>query len=392
MQWQAIKSYLPYKMKRQVRELFISTTLVNLALAMVMIFEPIYLYKIGYNLQSIMLFYLITYIFYFLLMPIGAKFAKRYGYEMSIFVGTILFILFYLALFFIARYPILFYLSPIILAIQKTFYWPAYHADFARFSDDSEEGRELSSMTVATSLVYVIGPAIAGFIVVNWGYGALFTLASVIFLASNIPTLITREEFAPSLFSYGDTYRNLFNRKNRRSFLAYAGYGEELVVLVIWPIFISLIITNMFDLGLIVALATLVTTIITFYIGKLTDYKNKRPVLYLGSAIYAISWYIRLFITTTVGVFFVDSLSRLGKNVVTIPMTAITYENAKDLQADKHHHLMSGVVFFEMSLVIGKLFAILVIYGLLFLVSADIIAFKLTFILAGGMTLLYMLL
>ena len=46
-------------MKRQVRELFASTILVNLALSMVMIFEPIYLYKIGYSLQKIMLFYLV---------------------------------------------------------------------------------------------------------------------------------------------------------------------------------------------------------------------------------------------------------------------------------------------------------------------------------------------
>ena len=63
-----LKDFLPYKMKRQVKELFASTILVNLALSMVMIFEPIYLYKIGYSLQKIMLFYLITYIIYFLIL------------------------------------------------------------------------------------------------------------------------------------------------------------------------------------------------------------------------------------------------------------------------------------------------------------------------------------
>ena len=45
-----------------------------------------------------------------------------------------------------------------------------------------------------------------------------------------------------------------------------------------------------------------------------------------------------------------------------------------------------------MSLVLGKLLAIIAIYAALFFVTDEIIAFKLTFILAGGMSLLYMLL
>lgn len=379
-------------MKRQIKELFISTTLVNLALAMVMLFEPIYLYQIGYSLKQIAVFYLITYILYFLLMPLGAKFAKSQGYELGIFLGTFLFIAFYIGIFFINHWPLLFYVMPIILAIQKMFYWPAYHADFAKFSDASEEGRELSSMTVATSLVYIIGPALAGFIVANWGYGALFTIVSVLFLVSNVPTLVTKEEFKPQSFSYAYTYKNLISPQNRQSLLAYIGFGEEFIVLVFWPVFISIIIINMFDLGLIMALATLVTTIITFYIGKLSDFRNKRGVLSLGSAVYALSWFIRIFVQNTIGVFFVDSLSRLGKNTVTIPLTAITYENAKNIKDDKHKHVMSAVVFFEMSLVVGKLIAILAILVILYFIGTELLAFKAMFILAGAMTLLYMLL
>lgn len=387
-----LKSFLPYRIRRQVRELFLATTLVNLALAMVMIFEPIYLYNIGYSLQKIMVFYLITYLLYFFIMPLGAKYAKRHGYEMGLSIGTILFIAYYLTLYFIADQAILFYIAPIISAIQKMFYWPAYHADFAKFSDDSEEGRELGSITVISSLVYIIGPALAGFIVASWGYGALFTVASLLFLVSNMPTLVTKEDFKPQPFFYIDAYKNLFSKKNQQSFLAYVGFGEEFVVLVIWPIFISLIITNLFNLGLIIALATLVTTIIVFYVGRLADFKNKRAILSWGSAVYSLSWFIRIFITSTVGIFFVDSLSRLGKGVVSIPLTAITYERAKDLKDDKHHHVMSTVVFFEMSLVVGKLIAILLIFFLLFFVSSELLAFKMTFILAGAMTLLYMLL
>ena len=388
-----IRDLLPENMKRQVRELFISTTLVNFALAMVMFFEPIYLYKIGYSLQRIMIFYLITYVLYLFLIPLGARFAKTKGYELGIFFGTVLFIAYYVGLFFIVSYPILFYIAPVIFAVQKTFYWPAYHADFARFSGKAEEGREVSAINAATFLVYIIGPALAGFIIKEWGYGALFTMASILFLSSNIFTLITKENFKPSGFSYRHCYKSLFSRANRQSFLAYTGFGEELVVLVIWPIFISVIINDVFNMGLVVTLATLVTTIITLYIGKLTDKSNKHSILSLGSVIYSLSWFLRIFVTNASGIFFVDTLSKVGKNVVAVPLTAITYEKAKDAGGDDNRqHIMSQVVFFEMSLAVGKLVALICIYLLLFVITEQLLAFKITFILAGAMTLLYMLL
>ncbi|MBT6690950.1 MFS transporter [Candidatus Parcubacteria bacterium] len=387
-----IKSFLPHHMKRQVKELFISTTLVNLALALVMIFEPIYLYQIGYSLQKIMFFYLIAYFLYFILMPLGGKFARRKGYEIGMLIGTFLFIAYYTGLFLIGQHDWLFYVAPIFLALQKTFYWPAYHADFARFSDATEEGREVSAMNVASSLVYIVGPAAAGFIIFTWGYGTLFVIASILFVGSNISTLATKEKFTPRDFSYKKVYSNLFSKKNRSDFFAYLGYGEELILMVVWPVFISIIIIDVFNLGLIVALATLITTLVTLYIGKLSDSRNKRKILSLGSTFYSLAWFIRIFITNTVGVFFVDTMSKLGKNTISIPLMAITYEKAKDVRQSERSHIMNSIVFFEMSLVAGKLVAILAIYLAMFFITDEVFAFKLTFILAGSMSLLYMLL
>lgn len=387
-----IMSFLPHHMKRQVKELFIFTTLIDFALALVTIFEPIYLYKIGYGLNQIMLFYFIVYILYFVIIPFGAKFSHRFGYELGMFVGSLFFIAFYVSLFFIDTYPVLFFISPIVFAIQKMFYWPAYHANFARFSDKEEQGKQISVVTVATSIVFILGPVLAGFIISQWGYGTLFIVASILFLSSNIPTLMTRESFKITSFSYKKAYQDLFSLENRKSFLAYIGFGEELIAVIVWPVFISIVIVNIFDLGLVVTLATFVTTLVVFYIGKLTDSRNKRKILSLGSYIYALSWFFRIFIINTAGVFFVDTLSRLGKNIISVPLIALTYEKAKELEASKERVIMSRVLFFEMSLIVGKILAILIIFVLTYFIADESLAFKITFILGGAMTLLYMLL
>jgi MFS family permease len=162
--------------------------------------------------------------------------------------------------------------------------------------------------------------------------------------------------------------------------------------MVVWPVFISIVIADVFNLGLVVTLATLITTVVTLYVGKLSDSKDKRSILSWGSYIYSLGWFIRIFIGSTVGVFFVDTLSRFGKNIISIPLIALTYEKAKDVEEGKKKSIMSRIMFFEMSLVAGKLLTIIVIYLALFFIGDEILAFKTTFILAGGMTLLYILL
>lgn len=385
-------SWFPSKVRQQVRELYISTIIVNFGLAMVMFWEPIYLYDIGYSLQKIVLFYLLTYVAYLFLMPFGAKFAKRYGCEASLTIGTCLYALFYLSLYFVQFYPPLFYAAAFILTLQKLFYWPAYHAIFAKYIGETEEGKEVSFMTVATSLMYIIGPALAGLIISQFGFGILFAFASIVFFVSNVPLLLTKEIFTPESFSYFNSFKLLFKKERRQELLAYLGFGEEFVVLVIWPVFISTIITDAFDMGAVVALATLVTALITLYIGQLTDKHNKKKILSLSSAFYSLSWFLRMFVASATGVFFLDTFSRLGKNTLSVPLTAITYDRAKIIHHDSRQHIMTKVVFFEMSLVIGKLLAILLIYFALFFIPSEIMAFKIMFILAGGMTLLYMLL
>ena len=52
---------------------------------MIQIFELIYLYMLGYSLQQIVLFFIIVYVLYFVLMPLGVgiitALALRYGFR-----------------------------------------------------------------------------------------------------------------------------------------------------------------------------------------------------------------------------------------------------------------------------------------------------------------------
>ncbi len=376
---------LPQRLSIQIRELYWATLLQNLALAMLVLFEPIYLWQQGLGLRGIVLFFFGVYVCYLLVMPLGAKFACKYGYQHSMVLSTLLQVLYYLTLYLVAQSFGWLVPAAVLYALQKAFYWPAYHADFARYSDSSEEGREISGLSVALSLVYIVGPLLAGFILSVGSWATLFLVGGGVLLLSNVPLLTHREVFTPRVFSYRGPYQRLLAQSSRRQLLGYMGFGEELIVLVLWPVFMLLIVANYVEIGGVVAAATLLTALVTLYIGKLTDERNKHQLLRWSTAFYALSWLARFFISTPLQVFVVDAWSRLSKNVVAVPLTAITYERAQT------HSVMDTVVFFEMSLVVGKLVAAAVLLLVFSFVTSLHAAFLGAWVVAAAMTLLYLL-
>ncbi|HLD20425.1 MAG TPA: MFS transporter [Patescibacteria group bacterium] len=377
-------SYFARKARSQVLELFTATAILDFAVAMVMIFEPIYLYNLGYSLSQIMYFYLGVYVLYFFLMPLGAKYGKQHGFEHSIFIGSLFHILYYvsLAMALYASWAVV--VAVLMYALQKTFYWPGYHADFALYSVPTERGREIGNMTVIVSLVFVLGPLFGGVMSTLGGFPVLFMVVALLILLSNIPLFATPEQFDPSDFSYWKAYQRLFAKETWREFFSYIGFGEELIVLTLWPVFMFLTVkNNLLSVGSIVAGTTLITSLVVLFIGKMSDQRNKRGILKTGSVMYSCVWILRALIGGPVGIMALDTLSRIMKDVISVPLTVLIYHHAQKTS------VMKSVVFFEMALVVGKIVAIILVLCAFALFGDN--SWDAVFLIAAGFSLLYTL-
>jgi len=380
------KTYFAHNSTSQVRELYTSATILNFAISAVGLFEPLYLYQQGFTLVHIILFYLTIYSGYFLGMPFGAKFARKKGYEHSILVSTPFLVLYYLSLFAIAIHPVFIGSAVVMLITTKTFYWQGYNADFAKFSVDGERGREISNLIALNNITSILGPIVGGLILEFFNFRILFAVASLCILASNIPLLKTPEQFTPTTFSYKDAYKRLVRRDNRRAMVSYMGYGEELVYMYLWPIFIFFAVKNDYlSVGSLVALATLLSTLVVLYVGKISDRYNQRSVLRFGAIIKSLSWFIRVFTRGVGGIFFIQILYQVSDHLVRVPQMSMTYGSAN------HGSTMKRMVFFEMALVVGKITVMAVIL-LTLLVAGQQHFWTVAFVTSGIMTLLYMLL
>ncbi len=372
--------YFTAKIRKQIEHLYAAVAIGNLAQAIIALFEPIFLYHVvGLTIPEVLLFMAGVYAAYALIIPLGGKIAAKFGYAHSIFFSIPFQIIFWFLILGAANNVSLLIPAAICLAIQKTLYWPALHASLARFSGKKQRGREFSLMYAIMNLMQIIGPMLGGFLSAVLGIESVFIIASIIYFCSTIPVLWSREKFTPKPYKFHDTWE--LYKKYPLQFFGYFGFGEELLVLTVWPIFIYLIVANYQDTGTLVTVATLVATGLALYIGFYTDKHSKLALLRAGTVIYALTWLARIPVISPFAAFITDALSRTTKSLVFIPASAITYENAADT------HIMPFVIGFEQMLAIGKMLAALV--GIIvFLMTGSFIAL---FVVAAIFSLFYFL-
>ncbi len=377
--------YFAKAISEQIAELYASTAIADLALAIVLLFEPIFLFSVlHYTVQEVLLFMGAVYAFYIVLIPFGAKVAARFGYYHSIALSIPFQILYWVLLFGAQSHPMLIFFAPIAFAIEKSLFWPAFHASVSRFARDEQRGREFSAMYAIVNVAQAVGPFIGGFISERFGVQATFIVAILIYGCSCLPLFIRKEVFIPKPYDFRGTWE--MYKMYPKKFLGYLGFGEELLVLTVWPIFIYVLIKDYQNTGALVTVSTLVATAMALYIGKISDSFNKRTLIKIGSFIYFLVWLARYAATNFWSVFAIDSLSRTSKDLVFIPLSTLTYERAEAT------HILHYSVFFEQSLAVGKLLAAIIGIGVFSLAEqvAPSASFMALFLLAGGFSLLYM--
>jgi len=372
--------YFAYRVQTQISELYVSTAIADLAIALVLLFEPIFLYAtLGFSVPQVLLFFAAVYAFYIVLIPFGAKIVSRFGYAHGIFFSIPFQILYWFLLFGAKDNFALIYFAPIAFAIEKSLFWPSFHAIVARFARDEQRGREFSMLYAIVNIMQAAGPFIGGLVAEKFGIRTAFIVAGGVYFCSFIPLFASKEVFTPKIYQWRDTW-DLFATYPLK-FLGYMGFGEELLVLTVWPIFIYLIIKDFKATGAIVTTSTFIATILLLYIGKMADQYRKRLMIKIGSFLYVLVWLARFIVATPFGAFVIDTLSRTSKDLVFVPMSTVTYERAEAT------HILPYIVFFEQSLSVGKFLAA-VLGVIIFALTGSFFAL---FAAAAVFSLLYML-
>jgi MFS family permease len=378
-------NYFDGKLSHGFVSLYTSKIFIRVAVGLLGIFLPIFLYEsFNGNFSYVAIYYLIGSFLYAVTVGFGAQFLNKFGFRRALQLSSVWGALFFTVFYFINdnNLYLMLGLSLVVRILFRNFHWIPYHVDFAKFSDNENRSRQVSLLEATTNIVGVVTPIAAGFIIYKFGFGLLFLIAIFLYLASLIPLITiprTKEKF---VWGYWETWKKVFSKEFRKKSLAFAADGAENVVgVVVWPIFIfELLKGNYVEVGAISTLVIGVTVVLQLVAGKYIDKKfTKEKVLKYGTILYAFGWLFKVFIATTFQIFVVDFYHRVTGIFAKTPYITLTY----DLAADEGHYVDEFTVLHEVAINGGA-----AIMMALVIVIAASFSITWTFVLAAGASVL----
>jgi MFS family permease len=375
--------YFNGKLNQGFTALFTGRMIQFVAAGLTGLFVPIFLLNaLGLNVIYVFIYFLICHTIYAISLPSIGKFLNRIGYRTSLRLSVFFDAAFYACLFLTSiNKPVFLVLSLFFVTLCRITFWLPYHIDFAKFTDKLNRCKEVSLLWAVKSFLSIIMPLLSGFMVGLYGFNILFIMTVILSIAAIIPFFYlpkTNERFD---WTYKQTLKHFFSKNNRKLIMSNMANGaENEIAMVVWPIFIWQVLKgNYFAVGAISSMIVFVTVILQLAVGKYADLFSKRKMLRWGSVLYAIGWFIKIFVLTTFQTFIAGSYHSFTQIFKDTPFDSLNYE----LLADKGHYVDEYTVVKEMAVQYGKVIMLLVV-----ILVASKLGMNWTFGLAGLASLL----
>ena len=375
---------LHYTLNRELTELYASIALRRFTLGLISIFVPIYIFLyFSQDITKTLFYFGSISMLYGLLAPLGGKVVTKFGVKHSMLFSTPFLLLHYLGLWQIEALGSLFFILIPLLVIHNLLYWPAFHIDFARFSEEKNRSKQLSYRHAAVALSAAASPLVGGIIVTNFGFPVLFGIVLVLLFASVLPLFLSKEIHERYTDGFGEAYREILQKKYRNKSIAFFGEGVEVILhVVIWPIFLFTLAISYSSIGLISSVALFAGVIFVLYLGRLIDKIGHARLLPVGAVLNAFTWPIKMFVATPFDAFVVNTLHQFTRLTAHMPLATLFYDwtAREDINRDRFVILREVTVNIAMGVI---LFSLAIIF--LFVENMAI-----AFPIAGAFSLLFM--
>ena len=214
----------------------------------------------------------------------------------------------------------------------KVLYWVPYHIDMSQLLDRSRRGFQLAFLQNTGDVNVAAMPFWGGLIVASLGFGWLFLFSIAFIICAALPLLWVSNRYERYEWSYPETLRQFFSRRNRPLFFAFVGDGiQSGAQLIIWPLLVFLLLDGEFvALGAVAALTLFGILLLRFITGHFLDHGRKQSALAWGALLTSSGWVLRLFAVSPITVVAIDTYHGFGQVVNRISVEAISYEQAAD--------------------------------------------------------------
>ena len=374
---QLIKDFKQVHFAKGLINLYLGKLLLDFGSNIFSLFFPIFLYQQYKDINLVIFYYIVGSLLYAITLPLGAKLMSKLSIKKSLILSTIFRIPYFAAFYFFPSNPVLFTIIAWLsnLCVRNLF-WVPFHTESAKLSDKKNRGKQFSILFSVASVLSIVAPIIAGFVLDRWSFSVAVILGAFFVALSIWPLLALPPSHEEFTWSFTESWCYFFHPFNRRMVVAYMSDGlVGLVNGVFWPLFIFTILDEKYQvMGLLTAGILLAGMILRLFIGNLLDRWKKTKLVKIGAALNASAWILKTAVVSAFHVFLVSAYHALALIILKTSLDTLVYEKS----ADRGHYIDEYTVIKEMSVHMGRVFGLVGITILLLFLPMQA-----SFVLAG---------
>ncbi|MDB4939940.1 MAG: hypothetical protein JWO40_365 [Candidatus Doudnabacteria bacterium] len=267
------------------------------AQALISVFVPIILWKLGLSLKQIVIFYLL---FDFLDVPlnlVAKNLISRYGARTIVILAIFAELLYFVFLYNLHNSWIMIFFLALFLAIYDAFYWVGHLYIFSTASHKTSLlNSDVSTLKNFRILGGLVAPLVGAYILTFKDPNTLIFFSSLVMFGSLIPLFKMRHlKFIPEKASgtFKEFFQSSFEKKNY-FFISLAALRQELED-VIWPFFLFFVFNSFSTVAFVPVVVDLMELVLITKIGKLSRKRNFSKLINFGAIGVLLLWVLRLF-------------------------------------------------------------------------------------------------
>ena len=358
-----IDSYFSvYKPKGDLVHLLLSGVSRRIAMVLLYIFSPIYIYlnatELGFSQSQailvVLFFYLISYTVKLGTLVYSEDLSRKIGFKSTIRLSLVPYLVFILAMIATPYSSVMLLVAAVMMGMHTGFFWWGYHGYFIKTGESGHLGKSVGEAdlleTTATVVTPIIGALIAGIL----GISVLFIVSAVFMVIAIILLGKDHERRQRRDVKFVEVLKLI--KKHKYIAVAYVGVATDMVMyIVIWPVFLFLFFGEVLNLGIVVSASAFVAAIFSYIVGSRVDKQGERRVVSIGSPLVSISWFIKAFVQTLPVFIATDALRNFGQKMTVVPLVALTYKKGMESETAR------AILFLETSLIAGAILILLLL-------------------------------
>lgn len=340
-----------FRLKKRFSNVHFHNSIQSFALSLVSVFIPIYLLELGFDVNSVLLYFIIFYsvfaLFSFLTFLIPSV-----GFKKIIMLRPIFLVVRLVWLYSLEFFPnSLFYLA-IFRGACAAFYWVAFHYFLSDNITEVNAEDSVGLLFAVPNVLKTISPLIGALIINIFSFEVLFVSAGLLFVVSVIPLLDLKEE----RFLFAVDFKRFFRKKIWKYLFGIIGDGiNYAVVYILLPLFIYLSFSQTMDVGIFSTLLGLAGFITPLLVANIVKGDNSKFIK-LGSFVQGVLFFLVFFLDSSLSFFIFGFVMGVVSNLWTIPFYSKMY---------KYSHSTNTLMFFmirEFLLNIGRILVIFLMW------------------------------